>query len=112
MEKKKLSKKMIPYAAVSSLAVILVAGGIFAYTGVNDEPTKKESTPKTSMNTGTGKEPSQNTRTSKAREKSNPTLGAVIAKVEEKASTTGITSSSVVANSPVEQNPSNFSESA
>ncbi|MCV68883.1 DUF5011 domain-containing protein [Listeria monocytogenes] len=103
MEKKILSKKMIPYAAVSSLAVILVAGGIFAYTGVNDEPTKKESTPKTSMNTGTGKEPSQNTRTSKAREKSNPTLGAVIAKVEEKASTTGITSSSVVANSPVEQ---------
>ncbi|HAO5770057.1 TPA: DUF5011 domain-containing protein [Listeria monocytogenes] len=103
MEKKKLSKKMIPYAAVSSLAVILVAGGIFAYTGMNDEPTKKESTPKTSMNTGKGKEPSQNTRTSKAREKSNPTLGAVIAKVEEKASTTGITSSSVVANSPVEQ---------
>lgn len=103
MEKKKLSKKMIPYAAVSSLAVILVAGGIFAYTGVNDEPTKKESTPKTSMNTGKGKEPSQNTRTSKARETSNPTLGAVIAKVEEKASTTGITSSSVVANSPVEQ---------
>ncbi|EAE6308109.1 DUF5011 domain-containing protein [Listeria monocytogenes] len=103
MEKKILSKKMIPYAAVSSLAVILMAGGIFAYTGVNDEPTKKESTPKTSMNTRTGKEPSQNTRTSKAREKSNPTLGAVIAKVEEKASTTGITSSSVVANSPVEQ---------
>ncbi|EAK9263630.1 DUF5011 domain-containing protein [Listeria monocytogenes] len=103
MEKKKLSKKMIPYAAVSSLAVILVAGGIFAYTGVNDAPTKKESTPKTSMNTGKGKEPSQNTRTSKARETSNPTLGAVIAKVEEKASTTGITSSSVVANSPVEQ---------
>ncbi|ELU5122866.1 DUF5011 domain-containing protein [Listeria monocytogenes] len=103
MEKKKLSKKMIPYAAVSSLAVILVAGGIFAYTGMNDEPTKKESTPKTSMNTGKGKEPSQNTRASKAREKSNPTLGAVIAKVEEKASTTGITSSSVVANSPVEQ---------
>ncbi|HAA9661129.1 TPA_asm: hypothetical protein GIH59_12690 [Listeria monocytogenes] len=103
MEKKILSKKMIPYAAVSSLAVILVAGGIFAYTGVNDEPTKKESAPKTSMNTGTGKEASQNTRTSKAREKSNPTLGAVIAKVEEKASTTGITSSSVVANSPVEQ---------
>ncbi|TYU92097.1 DUF5011 domain-containing protein [Listeria monocytogenes] len=103
MEKKILSKKMIPYAAVSSLAVILVAGGIFAYTGVNDEPTKKESTPKTSMNTGKGKEPSQNTRASKAREKSNPTLGAVIAKVEEKASTTGITSSSVVANSPVEQ---------
>ncbi|EDN8189215.1 DUF5011 domain-containing protein [Listeria monocytogenes] len=103
MEKKKLSKKMIPYAAASSLAVILVAGGIFAYTGMNDGPTKKESTPKTSMNTGKGKEPSQNTRASKAREKSNPTLGAVIAKVEEKASTTGITSSSVVANSPVEQ---------
>ncbi|EOD4727177.1 immunoglobulin-like domain-containing protein [Listeria monocytogenes] len=103
MEKKKLSKKMIPYAAVSSLAVILVAGGIFAYTGVHDEPTKKESTPKTSMNTRKSKEPSQNTRTSKARKKSNPTLGAVIAKVEEKASTTGITSSSVVANSPVEQ---------
>ncbi|EOU3549981.1 immunoglobulin-like domain-containing protein [Listeria monocytogenes] len=103
MEKKKLSKKMIPYAAVYSLAVILVAGGIFAYTGMNDEPTKKESEPKTSMNTGKGKEPSQNTRTSKAREKSNPTLGEVIAKVEEKTSTTGITSSSVVANSPVEK---------
>ncbi|EAD7292693.1 DUF5011 domain-containing protein [Listeria monocytogenes] len=103
MEKKKLSKKMIPYAAVSSLAVILVTGGIFAYTGMNDEPTKKENTPKTSMNTGKGKEAVPNTRKTKDKEKSNPTLGGVIAKVEEKASTTGITSSSVVANSPVEQ---------
>ncbi len=50
MEKKKRSKKMIPYAVVSSLAVILVAGGIFAYTGMNDEATKKENTPKTAMN--------------------------------------------------------------
>ncbi|MBC1376834.1 DUF5011 domain-containing protein, partial [Listeria sp. FSL L7-1699] len=80
-----------------------VAGGIFAYTGMNDEPTKKENTPKTSMNTGKGKEAVPNTRKTKDKEKSNPTLGGVIAKVEEKASTTGITSSSVVANSPVEQ---------
>ncbi|MBC1954553.1 DUF5011 domain-containing protein [Listeria welshimeri] len=101
MEKKKRSKKIIPYAVVSSLAVILVAGSIYAYTGLNDEPTKKDTTPKTTVNKGKGsKTPSTETR--KDREKTNPTLGTVIAKVEEKGSTTGITSSSVVANSPVE----------
>ncbi|EAD7213997.1 hypothetical protein CRD70_14035 [Listeria monocytogenes] len=103
MEKKKRSKKMIPYAVVSSLAVILVAGGIFAYTGMNDEATKKENTPKTAMNNGKGKYASPNSTKNNEKEQISPTLGTVIAKVEEKAATTGITSSPVVVNSPVDK---------
>ncbi|MBC1990394.1 DUF5011 domain-containing protein [Listeria seeligeri] len=104
MEKKKHSKKLVPYAAVSSLAVILVAGGIFAYTGMNDEEvTKKESTPKTSMNQKKEDGKEKDSVQAKAKEQRIPTLGTVIAKVEEKTSTESLVRSSVVENSPVEQ---------
>ncbi|WP_207578263.1 immunoglobulin-like domain-containing protein [Listeria seeligeri] len=104
MEKKKRSKKLVPYAAVSSLAVILVAGGIFAYTGMNDEEvTKKESTPKTSMNKEKEDGKEKDSVQAKAKEQRIPTLGTVIAKVEEKTSTESLVRSSVVENSPVEQ---------
>ncbi|EHC5262594.1 DUF5011 domain-containing protein [Listeria monocytogenes serotype 1/2a] len=103
MEKKKLSKKMIPYAVLSSLAVVIVAGGIFAYTGMNDEPTKKENTPKTAMNNGKGKYATPSSTKNKEKEQISPTLGTVLAKVEEKVATTGITSSPVVVNSPVDK---------
>lgn len=104
MEKKKRSKKLVPYAAVSSLAVILVAGGIFAYTGMNDEEvTKKESTPKTSMNQKKEDGKEKDSVQAKAKEQRIPTLGTVIAKVEEKTSTESLVRSSVVENSPVEQ---------
>ncbi|MBC2137517.1 DUF5011 domain-containing protein [Listeria innocua] len=102
MEKKKRSKKTVPYTVVSSLAVILVAGSIYAYTGMNNESTKKDSTPKTTMNDGKGSKATPNTNR-KDGENTNPTLGAVMAKVEEKAATTGVTRSAVVANSPVKQ---------
>ncbi|HAB8811053.1 TPA_asm: DUF5011 domain-containing protein [Listeria monocytogenes] len=102
MEKKKHSKKLVPYAVFSSLAVILVAGGIFAYTGMNEEDvTKKESTPKSSMNQR--KDPKKPKETIQEKPKANPTLGAIIAKVDEKTATASAVSSSVVADSPVEQ---------
>lgn len=104
MEKKKRSKKLVPYAAVSSLAVILVAGGIFAYTGMNDEEvTKKESTPKTSMNKEKEDGKEKDSVQAKAKEQRIPTLGTVIAKVEEKTSTESLVRSSVVENSPILQ---------
>ncbi|MBC2137674.1 DUF5011 domain-containing protein [Listeria innocua] len=101
MEKKKRSKKMLPYAAVSSLAVILMAGGIWVYTGTGEDATKKENTPTSYAEKE--KEPSSGNKNKKEKEPGSPTLGTVMAKVEEKAATTSVTRSAVVANSPVKQ---------
>ncbi|EBF5125485.1 DUF5011 domain-containing protein [Listeria monocytogenes] len=101
MEKKKRSKKMLPYAAVSSLAVILMAGGIWVYTGTGEDATKKDNTPTSYAEKE--KEPSSVNKNKKEKEPGSPTLGTVMAKVEEKAATTSVTRSAVVANSPVEQ---------
>nr|WP_199201697.1 immunoglobulin-like domain-containing protein [Listeria ivanovii]QPL19493.1 hypothetical protein pLIS600291c [Listeria ivanovii]UCK61624.1 DUF5011 domain-containing protein [Listeria ivanovii] len=102
MEKKKHSKKLLPFAVFSSLAVFLVAGGIFAYTGMDgEEVTKKESPPKTSMKQERDSEKQKNII--KEKTKKNPTLGTIIDKVDEKSSSDSLVSSSEVDNSPVNQ---------